>query len=71
MVDRVEARVKSHHIMTPEVEVELSEVLSGTYARKYANMYSSITEEVQNSWRSDHDAVPDYISNQHLLKIKI
>ena len=34
-------------------------------------MYTTITEEVQNSWREDHDAVPDLIDNLHLLKIKL
>ena len=51
MVQRVEERVKKHNIMTPEVEMELSEILSSSYSRKYAEMYTTITEEVQNSWR--------------------
>ena len=70
-VDKIEARVKKHHIMTPEAEQELSEVLNSMYARKYAGMYNTATEEISNSWRADHDAVPDFISNQHHLKIKI
>ena len=71
MVQRVEERVKKHNIMTPEVETELTEILESSYARKYAMMYNSITEEVQNSWREDHDVVPDLINNLNLLKIKL
>lgn len=51
--------------------MELSEILSSSYSRKYAEMYTTITEEVQNSWREDHDTVPDYINNLHLLKIRL
>ena len=36
IVQRVEERVKKHNIMTPEVEKELSEILSSSYSRKYA-----------------------------------
>ena len=46
MVDRVKARIKKHHIMTPEVELELADILNGTYSSKYAMMYTTITEEI-------------------------
>ena len=34
-------------------------------------MYSSQSEKISNSWRSDHDNVPNMINNQHELKICI
>ena len=63
MVQRIEERVRKHHIMTSELETELSEVLNSTYAKKYEMMYTTVTDTIQNSWREDHDCVPDYINN--------
>ena len=57
--------------MTPEVEQELAQVLNSSYVRKYEGMYTTETEKIQNSWRADHHVVPDFIDNQHLLKIRI
>ena len=34
-------------------------------------MYSSQSEKIANSWRSDHDNVPNLINNLHELKIRI
>ena len=67
----VETRVRKHHIMTPELQKEMEETLNSTYARKYEMMYHTATEAISNSWREDHDCVPDLINNQHLLKVKI
>ena len=55
--------MKKHHIMTPELQKEMAEMLNGTYARKYEKMYNTATEAISNSWREDHDSVPDYINN--------
>ena len=71
MVYKIEERVKSHHTMTSDLQQELKEVLENTYAKKYEMFYTTVTAQIQNSWRADHDAVPDYINNQHHLKIKI
>ena len=57
--------------MTPELDKELQSVINSTYVRKYEKMYNTETEAISNSWREDHDCVPDYINNLHLLKIKI
>ena len=62
-MEAIEARVKKHHIMTPELQKEMAEMLNGTYARKYEKMYNTATEAISNSWREDHDSVPDYINN--------
>ena len=67
----VETRVRKHHIMTPELQREMEETLNSTYARKYEMMYHTATEAISNSWREDHDTVPDYINNLHLLKIRL
>ena len=37
----------------------------------YILMYSSQSEKIANSWRSDHDNVPNLINNLHELKIRI
>ena len=71
MVERIEERIKTHHTMTVELQEEMQEVLNNTYVKKYDMMYTSVTDKIMNSWREDHDVVPDYINNQHLLKIKI
>ena len=34
-------------------------------------MYQSQSEKITNSWRNDHDNVPDLINNQHELKLRI
>ena len=34
-------------------------------------MYASQAEKVSNSWRCDHDSVPDLVNNQHELKLRI
>ena len=34
-------------------------------------MYTSQSEKIANSWRSDHDNVPNLINNQHELKLLI
>ena len=59
------------HIMSPDVEAELGDILNSHYVRKHALMYSSQSEKISNSWRSDHDNVPNFVNNQHELKIRI
>ena len=34
-------------------------------------MYTTTSEKVTNSWRCDHDNVPNLINNQHELKLRI
>jgi len=50
-------------IMTTEVENELNDILNSHYARKHALMYTSESERIANSWRCDHDDVPNLINN--------
>ncbi len=57
--------------MTHDVTTELNDILNTHYVRQHALMYASQSEKVANSWRSDHDNVPDLVNNQHELKIKI
>ena len=63
MVERIEERIKAHHTMTTELKDEMKEVLNNFYVKKYDMMYTSVTDKILNSWRDDHDAVPDYINN--------
>ena len=59
------------HIVTPEFETELNDILNTHYVRMHSMMYNSQSEKVANSWRSDHDNVPNLVNNQHELKIRI
>ena len=70
-IDRIDARAKSMHIVTPEFENELNDILNCHYVRMHALMYTSTTEKIANSWRSDHDNVPSMVNNQHELKLRI
>ena len=54
-----------------EMETELNDILNTHYARQHALMYTSQSEKVTNSWRSDHDDVPNLVNNQHELKLRI
>lgn len=70
-INRIDARARNMHTVTPEVEQELQQILNSHYVRMYILMYSSQSEKISNSWRSDHDNVPALINNQHELKIRI
>ena len=70
-IERIDARARNMHIVTSEVEQELQQILNSHYVRMYILMYSSQAEKIANSWRSDHDNVPNLINNQHELKIRI
>ena len=70
-IDEIDARARSMHIMNPEVEAELNDILNQHFVRQHALMYSTQSEKIVNSWRSDHDNVPNLVNNQHELKIRI
>ena len=57
--------------MTPEFENELNEILNTHYVRMHSMMYTTQSERISNSWRCDHDCVPNMINNQHELKLRI
>ena len=70
-IDQIDARARSMHTVTPELEYELNDILNCHYVRVHALMYSNTSEKVANSWRSDHDNVPNLVNNQHELKLRI
>ena len=70
-IDQIDARARSMHTVTPEFEFELNDILNCHYVRVHALMYTTTSEKVANSWRSDHDNVPNLVNNQHELKLRI
>ena len=70
-IDRIDSRAREFVTMTPEVELELNDILNQHYARVYALMYQNQSEKITNSWRCDHDNVPNLLNNMHELKIRI
>ena len=37
----------------------------------HSMMYTTQSERISNSWRCDHDCVPNLVNNQHELKLRI
>ena len=62
-IEEIENRAKSIHMVNNEMETELNDILNTHYARQHALMYTSQSEKVTNSWRSDHDDVPNLVNN--------
>lgn len=60
-----------HLRMTPELELELKDIVSTIYIQKYEGFHPSRPEKIQSSWMADHETVPDFVSNIYTLKIKI
>jgi len=71
LVNKIEKRIRKHHVVTPELESEIKEITNSMYVKKHEIFYATETEKATNWWRADHDSVPELINNIHHLKIDI
>lgn len=64
-------KCRDAHLINVNQELELKAIEENSYCNVYANLFVNHTDKIKNSWKSNHDIVPDLVTDQYSLKLEI